>query len=146
MLHGLFIFPEVPMSDTYSDIGMMLRSFKYMEKFTKIEQYPCRTHLVSDTCTRVHVTQVNPNITCHSSKIMVGLQCHDAVRRILHSQLLQKGMVPINQKKVTFFMNVNAKKQVINRSTYPVFHLNQFLRCTVVQFDLQHSLMSPQTW
>ena len=44
MLHGLFIFLEVPVSDTYSDIGMTLRSFKYMEKLTKIEQYPCRTH------------------------------------------------------------------------------------------------------
>ena len=33
-----------PVSDTYSDIGMTLRSFKYMEKLTKIEQYPCRTH------------------------------------------------------------------------------------------------------
>ena len=33
-----------PVSDTYSDIGMILRSFKYMEKLTKIKQYPCRTH------------------------------------------------------------------------------------------------------
>ena len=41
-------FPEstrpTPVSDTYSDIGMTLRSFKYMKKFTKIEQYPYRIH------------------------------------------------------------------------------------------------------